>query len=87
MVVSGFKIMSVVLPQGSPLNTLLFIVNIKLSEVFILLRLNMRYFADDVCLSYQQIDPYYLDKVIYMEFAKVDKWLLLNKFVKAIVFL
>ena len=39
----------------------------------------MKLFADDACLSYQYINPEYLNEVFNMELVKVDRWLLANK--------
>ena len=35
--------------------------------------LNMKFFADDACLSYQPSDTEYLNKIINKELGEVDK--------------
>ena len=68
--------MSFRIPQGSCLDFLLFLVYIN---VFFSTDINMRFFADDTCLSYQHSAPNYLNKVIIEELVKVEKWLCANK--------
>ena len=52
---------------------------VNTNGVFSSTEINMRFFADDACLSYQHIDHEYLNKVINNELVKVDKWLHSNK--------
>ena len=61
-VVSEREIVNVGIPQGFCLGPLLFLVYVN--DIFSSTKINMRFFADDACLSYQHSAPEYLNEVI-----------------------
>ena len=76
-VVSQGYTLSVGIPQGSCWGLLLFIVFIN--DILSCTKINMRFFADDACSSYQHSDPACVSNVINEELRKVYVWLLTNK--------
>ena len=76
VVFQGYTL-SVGIPQGFCWGLLLFIVFIN--DILSCTKINMRFFADDACSSYQHSDPACVSNVINEELRKFYVWLLTNK--------